>query len=261
MKATLKTITPEIAANMLKLNVSNRPLRESNFLALAKEMRSGRWKVNGDMIRLSDNNIIIDGQHRLQAVVRSGVTIQSWVMEGLPIDVFDTIDVGKRRSAGDTLGCAGEKNACRMAAALILIDKYFSGKVENTIQYTNTDVQSLLQKHPDIRTSLVTTINGKGLLLPSVLDACYYLFSKKDPVLADIFIEKVTKGIGLSIGDPWYVLRERLVANSTANSKLSKALMMALCIKAWNACRQGRNITSLKLNMLDGRMVAFPVVI
>jgi hypothetical protein len=260
MKAELKTITPEIASKMLKLNTDNRPLSELHIASLAKEMKAGRWKVNGDTMRISVDNVIIDAQHRLHAVVRSKVTIQSWVITGLPSDVFDTIDVGKRRSAGDTLSCRGEKNACRMAAALIMIDKYMTGRVEKSTQYSNTEIEELLKKYPDVRNSLMTGTNGKGLLLSSVVDSCHYLFTKKDPVMAEVFMERIFKGVGLEEGDPWYVLRERLLANSISNTKLSKALMMALCIKAWNHAREGSRINHLKLPMQDGRLIAFPVV-
>ena len=213
------------------------------------------------MIRFSDSKGIIDGQHRLYAVVASGITIQSWVINGLPSDVFDTIDSGKRRSAGDTLGCRGEQYACRMAAALIMIDKYMTGRVEKSVKYSNTEVEGLLAKYCDVRKSLMTAINGKGLLLPSILDSCHYLFSKKDPVMTESFMEKVLKGVGLEENDPCYVLRERLMTNSIANTKLSKAFMMALCIKAWNAARQGKRITKLQLNLVDGKMGVFPVVL
>jgi hypothetical protein len=212
------------------------------------------------MIRISVDDKVIDGQHRLESVVRSKVTIQSWVMTGLPSDVFDTIDVGKRRSAGDTLACRGEKNAHRMAAALIMIDKYMTGRVEKSTQYSNAEIEELLQKYPDVRNSMMTGTKGKGLLLASVLDSCHYLFTKKDPVMAEVFMERIVKGVGLEEGDPWYVLRERLLANSISNSKLSKALMMALCIKAWNHAREGSRINHLKLAMQDGRLVTFPVV-
>lgn len=260
MKTELKTITPEIAAEMLKANTMNRPLTESNVATLVKEMKGGRWKINGDMIRLSICNMVIDGQHRLHAVVRSGITIQSWVMEGLPADVFDTIDVGKRRSSGDTLSCRGEQNAHRLGAALVMIDKYMTGRAEKSVTYSNTEVEGLLAKYPDVRKSLMTTKSGKGLLLPSVLDACHYLFSQKDPAMTEVFMERIFKGVGLEEGDPWYVLRERLLVNSLSNTKLSKAFMMALCIKAWNSARQGKRISKLQLNLVDGKMGVFPTV-
>jgi hypothetical protein len=141
-----------------------------------------------------------------------------------------------------------------------MIDKYITGRVEKSVQYTNTEVEGLLVKYPEARKSLMTAARAKGLILPSVLDSCHYLFSQKDPALADVFVQKVLKGVGMEDGDPWYALRERMLINSISNTKLSKALMMALCIKAWNAARQGKRITKLQLNLVDGKMSAFPVI-
>lgn len=260
MNPELKTITPAIAAQMLKANTSNRRLREPHLAGLVKEIKGGRWKVNGDMIRFSDNNVIIDGQHRLHAVVRSGVTIQSWVMDGLPADVFNTIDVGKRRSGGDTLGCLGEKNACRMAAALIMIDKYMTGRVEKSPMYSNGEIEELLAKYPEVRYSINTHVKGKKVLLPAVMDACHYLFSRKNPAAANRFMERVLRGSGLEEGEPEYVLRERLVSNSLAKAKLSKAHVFALCINAWNHSQSGKKINHLKLYVRNGKLIEFPEV-
>lgn len=259
MKTKLKTITPEIAAEMLSRNKNNRKMNEKHILSLIKEIQEGRWKINGDNIRLNTCGNIIDGQHRLHAVVRSGITIQTWVMDGLSNDVFDTIDVGKRRSSGDTLSCRGETYAHRLAALLIMIDKYNTGRVEKNISYSNTEVECLLAKYPDARESLHGGLN-KALLRPSVLDSCFYFFRKKDPEMAKIFIDRILKGIGLQIGDPWHVLRERLIANSLSPTKLSKALSMALVIKAWNHARAGNRISRLQLNLVDGLMDPFPMI-
>jgi len=260
MKAKLETITPQIAQEMMKKN-ENRKVTEENLQFLAKEMREGRWKINGDAIRVTDEGIIIDGQHRLLAVLRTGITIQSWVIYGLSKAVFNTIDVGKRRSNGDTLGCLGEKNACRMSAALILIDKYCTGAVEKSRSYSNSEIEGLLQKYPDVRKSLILSKSCKSLLLPSVMDSCHYLFSKKDTLLTEIFMSKVISGAGILQKDPAYLLRERLLANSMATLKLTKALMMALVIKAWNLTREGKTASRLQLNVVDGKMTSFPVII
>jgi hypothetical protein len=259
MKVELKTITPAIAQKMLKMNIGNRALTIWHVEELAKEIRAGRWRVNGDMIRISITGRVLDGQHRLAAIVKTKMTIQTWVMEGLEDDIFDTIDVGKKRSQGDTLGCLGEKNAYRLSSALILIDKYCTGRVQNNISYSNGEVEELLEKYPGARDSIQTKCKTK-LILPSVLDACHFLFSSKDAKLTGEFVEKVLRGAGLEEGDPWYVLRERLVANSLAKAKLNKAYIFALCIKAWNHARVGKKIQHLKLNERDGKLVEFPVV-
>lgn len=260
MKAELKTITPEWAEKILaEKNAGNRTMNRIHVEALAREMKRGKWKVNGDTLCMNGTRLI-DGQHRLAAVVLSGMTIQSFVIEGLPSDVFDTKDVGKRRSAGDTLGVRGEKNACRLAAALILIDKYVTGRADKSVTYANTEIEELLEKYPDARDSLQTTHATRGLITPSVLDACHYLFSRKDADLADEFVEKVLRGTGLEEGTPWYVLRERLVGNSLAKAKLSRPYLMALCIKAWNHARAGSTVRYLRWREKGEAAEQFPVI-
>jgi hypothetical protein len=260
MKAELKTITPEWAKKTLnEKNAGNRAMNRLHVESLAKEMKCGRWKVNGDTICLNGTRLI-DGQHRLAAVVASGVTIQSFVIEGLPSDVFDTKDVGKRRSAGDTLGVRGEQNAYRLAATLVLVDKYNTGRADRSVHYSNTEIEELLEKYPEARESLQTSVNAKGLITPSVLDACHYLFSRKDAELADEFVTKVIRGTGLEDGDPFYVLRERLVKNSVAKAKLTKPYLMALCIKAWNHARSGTKVRFLRWRETGNATESFPVV-
>jgi hypothetical protein len=259
MNVKLTIVTPEWAKETLKKNLGNRPLNAQHVDKLAKEMTNGRWKVNGDTICLNDNRII-DGQHRLHAVIQSGVTIETLVVEGLPSDVFDTKDVGKKRSAGDTLGVAGEQNAFRLAAALVMIDKYFTGRVEKTVTYSNTEIEELLIKYPEARKSIQTSIGNKSLITPSVLDACHYLFSRKDEAMADQFVEKVLRGVALTEGSPWYVLRERLVNNSMSKAKLNKTYLMALCIKAWNHARSGTSVKILKFSQEGSNIESFPII-
>lgn len=260
MKAELTTITPEWARKILnEKNTGNRAMSRLHVDTLAKEISKGRWKVNGDTICLNGNRLI-DGQHRLAAVVQSGIAIQSFVIEGLPSDVFDTKDIGKRRSPGDTLGVRGEQNACRLAACLVMIDKYMTGRVDKATTYSNTEIEELLEKYPEARNSLQVSQAKKGLLTPSVLDSCHYLFSRKNLQLADDFVQKVTHGTGLQEGEPWYVLRERLVRNSLSKAKIQKPYLMALCIKAWNFARSGKTVRCLRWREEGNATESFPVI-
>ena len=260
MKVELKTITPALAECILsEKNHGNRPMNRLHVDHLAKEITGGRWKVNGDTICINGTKLI-DGQHRLAAVVQSGIAIQSLVVEGLPSDVFDTKDVGKRRSPGDTLGVRGEKSAYRLAASLVLIDKYMTGRADRSVRYSNTEIEELLEKYPEARNSLHTSVCVKGMMPPSVLDACHYLFSRVDQEMADDFVTKVVRGTGLQEGDPWYVLRERLVKNTLSKSKLTKPYTMALCIKAWNHVRAGSKLRYLRWRENGDASEPFPLV-
>lgn len=259
MNVQLKTITPIDAERMLRLNTGNRPVNQSHVAMLAREMERGQWKVNGDTICLNGSRLI-DGQHRLLAVVKSGQEIQTLVVEGVDSNVFDTKDVGRRRSAADTLAVRGEKETKKLAAALVVIDKYVTSRMTQCVRYTNTEVEELLQKYPEVRESIGKTRETKKLLPAAVLTGCHYLFSQKNKADADRFVHELISGQNLREGDPVYVLRERLVQNSLAKAKLGREYIMALMIKAWNHRRDGNSIRHLRFRQEGDTPEAYPVV-
>src|SRR5687768_7089981 len=118
-------IDPDTAELLLSKNLGNRPINIQRVAKLAEEMAAGRWVFNGDAIRFNGNGLV-DGQHRLKAVIKSGVSIDTLLVEGLDHNVFPTIDTGKPRSAADTLATAGESRCKSTAATLKLVDRYLT---------------------------------------------------------------------------------------------------------------------------------------
>ena len=86
-------ITPEIAREMLKLNVSNRPLNRVTVNWYAQQMLNGHWTISGQTISISDRNTLMDGQHRLQAVVQSGCDVMFNVAYNVPFESFVNYDI------------------------------------------------------------------------------------------------------------------------------------------------------------------------
>lgn len=244
---TVETITPEIASKWLQNNVGNRPKSKNHIKQLADLMLEGKWKLNGDAIRFAGENLI-DGQHRLEAVCLSQCSIESIVVRGIDPGCFDCIDAGKRRTTADTLGCMGFKNTTRLAAMLTMIDRYVTSRLDKSASYSNSEMEELAKKYPDATSEIVNAdrVRIKGVVHPSVVDSCRYLFAKKDRAVMEQFMERVLKGAGINTGDPEYLLRERLIANSLAKSKLPKEYLMILFIKAWNARRAGVEMKNLR---------------
>jgi hypothetical protein len=128
VKGTLRTVTPSMAAEILERNKNNRTLRESVVDSYAQDMRNGHWLVNNQGIALADDGSLLDGQHRLSAIVRSGVSVPMLVVAGLPVRggsngvklrTIDTIDVGIARGLGDLMSMGhGVKNANVVVACL-----------------------------------------------------------------------------------------------------------------------------------------------
>lgn len=101
LSVDVELITPEKAANYLQRNTNNRPLRKSLVALLAREMQLGRWKLTHQGIAFNCNGTLLDGQHRLAAVVESGTAVRMLVTHGVATEDQLVMDDHAKRSLGD----------------------------------------------------------------------------------------------------------------------------------------------------------------
>jgi len=256
-------ITPSVASDMLDRNNRNRPVSKPHVAFLANEMKTGRWETNGDAIRFDTDDNLLDGQHRLLAVIDSGVAIRQLVVTGISPSAFATIDGGARlRRGADVLAiaCPGTPNVTTVAAALALIDKYMTGRMEQSVRYTNRDILNLHAKYPDVASSVVHSSALRRIMSASLSCALNYLFSQTNEPDAADFFAALADGSDLYPGNPILLLRERLIANKLGKAKLPTTYVAALTIKAWNAWRKGASMKTLKYTTGGQSPEAFPLI-
>lgn len=99
--ASLMDVTPELAMRWLERNTRNRKLRQSTVNKYAADMRAGRWMVTGDAIGFDTNGAIINGQHRLWAVIEAGCAVPMQVALNLDPDAVSVMDDHMKRSLTD----------------------------------------------------------------------------------------------------------------------------------------------------------------
>lgn len=92
-------ITPEAAQSILETcNASNRRMRGWWAAALAAAIKRGEWLLTHQGIAFDQHGNLIDGQHRLKAIVLAGIAVKMFVFVGLESRSFMAIDVGVKRS-------------------------------------------------------------------------------------------------------------------------------------------------------------------
>jgi hypothetical protein len=103
-------VTPDMAARWLTNNRGNRTLSDDTVQAYARDMQNGNWVPTHQGIAFNDQDVLIDGQHRLRAIWLSGKTIRMMVTFGLPskingkeVTTMDAVDRGRPRSVADQL--------------------------------------------------------------------------------------------------------------------------------------------------------------
>lgn len=103
-------VTPKYAEELLKMNVSNRKVRRSKVDSLAESMKKGEWELSNDAIVISEGNILLNGQHRLLAVVKSGVACNFIVFTGATDSSFGIMDTPSVRRVSDVIYRMGGTN-------------------------------------------------------------------------------------------------------------------------------------------------------
>ena len=261
MNAKLERITPESAAEMLQLNKNNRPASATSVKFLAREIREGRWQVNGDTITFADDRLI-DGQHRLMAVIESGIPISTFVVRGVPSESFLTKDSGRKRGAADALAIIGVNYSNSVAASLKQVWLYYkTGKLDNTGIAPSTSILiEFYEKHTGITRSVQLIKTRTNLVQNSLLSALHYLFSQKDQDAADQFMNDLCTGANLDPYDPVFLLRKRLLENLSSTLKIPFYSLGALIIKAWNARREGKTAKRITFKSTGSGEEDYPVI-
>jgi hypothetical protein len=144
-------ITPEIAALMLSHNQANRPMSMSLAKKLSEKIQAGNWLYTHQGIAFSNVGTLLDGQHRLAAIIDSGEMVRMPVTYNLDPKTFDHIDVdGRLRTSSDlfAIRCPGVKNkslVCATASMMLRgIQGYAKKKPPEEVARFAEEKQSLI---------------------------------------------------------------------------------------------------------------------
>lgn len=152
LNAEFRLITPEIAKSMLaateKVGFQNRNLRRSKVEMYTRDLQNGVWKLTNQSIGVLYNGAVIDGQHRLHAIVRSGLAVRCLVVSGLSADVFPFIDIGAPRTLADAIKNDQQAYSTNLAAAGKLLAAFDTGNITTHQTPSNQEALQSLERHP-----------------------------------------------------------------------------------------------------------------
>lgn len=244
-----------LAKRWLAENPRNRPIQKAYVRELAAQMRDGRWRFAGDPIRRAEGNALLDGQHRLHAVIEADTAVPFFVIEGMDPNAQDVMDRGRKRTIGHVLSIHGATSGNTLAAALGWLHafehrtvKRHGGERSASSYATPQEILDLWAKHPDLEKSLRMNNaiqQAPFRYSPSLGVALHYRMSRIDPDAADEFFERLISGTELVKGDAIYVLREQLMRNSVQRLRRPYVDLAAWSVQAWNAWRASRAVGRL----------------
>jgi hypothetical protein len=247
MQITQQSISPKRATELLGTIKLNRNIRARHVAELARQIANGEWDANNPApIGISTQGKLLDGQHRLLALVEANKTCRMWVAEGLPPGTMANIDTGSRRTMGDVLKLRGEVNVNVLAGALHQLWGYeryrlMAGRLPNTPSHG--ELLAMLEKHEDLRETIKdvsVALHRTGMqqgVGPSIWNAFYYIAAGVNGEDASEFLTLVATGEALGTGDPILALRRYIIGEGRLRHP-PRRVMAAVIIKSWNAWRR-----------------------
>lgn len=256
MKMEVLEVSPQLATEWLTRNTGNRPLSKNTVQQLAGRIQRGEWQLTHQGIAFDEEGALIDGQHRLAAIVKAGATVPLTVTHGVPRTAFTVMDTGRKRTGRDALALAGEANSTHLAAALRGLHLYlhapnssWSGAPAVT---SNDQLLRVLDEHPGIREALhrgIALNRACRITVTAATIGWYVTAAARPDVEQSPWEDGVVTGARLEPGDPRLTLRNTmlgLAAGRTHRRRDDSREHLLYYLKAWNAWVEGRNIKLLR---------------
>lgn len=260
---TIERVTPTIAKKYLETSSGNRPISRSVVQSYASTMINGDWKVNGVPIVFDNEGHLIDGHHRLQAIIEANKCIEMSITRGVEPDVFTTFDCGRHRNLGQILAMNGIVDYNKISSVVsvdIALERYGAvrkNKGAKQIRMTNDIYYQKWKQDPEgfasctkfadkmFRTDRILRMSWIGGLL-------YYLTHTGtfDTEYVKKFFIAVCSLDSSGI-NPADELRKFILRNdrNPGSKKFDDSYLFAIVVKAWNAYASNTIIGQLKYDI------------
>lgn len=254
IKHWVVNVTPELAKVFLGRNVPvNRDMRKRALTAYMKDMESKDWRLTGDPLVFNEDGHLIDGQHRCQGCVNSGVSFETVVITGIDPKAIEAAGNVEGRTLQDFLKLDGESNVLVLQKALTLLNAhlhgcFIKGRVD---RMTAAGQRALLDQHPGIRNSIrvMDQPNIKQHIDHGLATAFHYVADRADPKTTREFFDRLSGKLDCGFGDPEFAFAERCRhANRGGNAKLTRPEKRGLLVKAFGLRQGGKSIQQLKFD-------------
>lgn len=262
VRAEIITVTPHMARAWLAENGSNRSLRRILIRTYANEMMAGRWRVTGEAIQFGTDGRLLNGQHRLNAVIMADTAVPMLVVSGVDPDAQLVMDSGAKRTASDALSFLGVPNAAIVAAiGRLALQVAYSPDAFNSYVPTHSELAEWVESHGQVHRSatFASTSAKKIAMQPAVVGYTHMVLSGIDVFAAESFWTAVADQVAAYPGDPAVALARRLNVARRERETLPKHALLSMVYRAWNVRRDGRAMSIVKVNSPAGGLIPVPV--
>ena len=170
VETQMQVITPKEAARIIeKSNIDNRKVRPHHVEWFSNLIKNGEWILTHQGIAFDVNGRLIDGQHRMLAIAKSGIDTPILVTRNLEPEAYNAIDTHSKRNMADVY-----KINTRLAAFITTISKFQKGSCG--AKFNNNETLNVIKKTSHFFESLVLGSNVRYFTSGATVSALLYTY-------------------------------------------------------------------------------------
>lgn len=244
-----ENISPGKAQQYLNTSKGNRAMGKVYVHSYADTMKRGAWMLNGVPIIFDNEGHLLDGHHRLLAIIEAGIPVRMDVVRGVSPEAFTTYDCGRHRNVGQILSMQGVKHYNLVGSIVVANDRLIrSGRLwsnntaasGNKIPNTNTDLYELYRRDPEgygrVADLVCSWISKCRVLIGSWAGGLFYYLTHTGGYTEEEVIPFFDALYSLDSDSktPADLLRRVITREAVEGRRLSAETLWAFIVKAWN---------------------------
>lgn len=249
----VEDVTPQLAAQYLEANTNNyRSVIDTDLRRLKADLLAGRGKLTPDAIAFTVDGVLVNGQHRLKAIVQTGVALKLLVVRNFPSNSESDpcIDRGSRRSAASDLRHKDYKYPIPTAAAVRLLGRIYLGNSIDGGSTTITDsaVSAIVARNPSINASVIECITSarNRACADTPLAVFYWLAQFDNTELAKEAVDVFLRRVESKTTHPFAAAREALMNNRNIPRGKRNETILNILFNCWDNLKAGVDVVSAR---------------
>ena len=217
----IEQITPDFAERVLEeKNTKNRKVKPANLKRLITSIDNGEWILTNQGIAFDKEGNLLDGQHRLLAIVKTGKTLPIMVARNMDPKIFHCVDTGTARTAADGLYIKGSAASKHLAAGIkvyLLYKTYPKGTWRNVTVPTHMEIHNEYERQKEDWDKIIYEMGiyhrkfhcfhlSAGIPFYKLVQEKKY----KQEILTE-FLTQFSEGVNLEIDNPILSFRNQLM--------------------------------------------------
>lgn len=269
LRIAVELVTPERAKELLSLNSNNRDINAGNVAKLSRYLADGDFIFNGDTVCVSEDDVLLDGQHRLMAIEASGIAAPCIIVTGIDPKALATIDQNAPRNLSAVLKLQNVdlRNSTIIGSVARLVVLYSDRPHRNALSSDRIFLADYVKENVDTLNAVASMVkghndranrlgfrhrDGRAAVSPAVLGTIAFYLVTGGASLENVseFFQRIIEGTPDTRTPKLFLAaRSRLVTTApltaTGNNITESLTNIQIFVRAYNLWRKGKDISKL----------------